>query len=177
MLPRHLAWSVLPCSRLSFGAFVAVLAPMFAMAMLAGQAQARPNGDWISLKIGAFEVQAEVAATADKRSRGLMFRESLPDNHGMLFVFEGPSKICMWMKNTPLPLTVAFIDAAGTILNLEDMRPHTEQPHCAAAEATYALEMERGWFSDRGLAAGRQVRGLPPAAAAIRPRSLPRNPN
>lgn len=169
-------WSPLRRTPLFLGALVAVLAPIFAMAMLTGQAQARANGDWVALQIGAFVVQAEVAATADKRSRGLMFRKSLPDNHGMLFVFDEPSRICMWMKNTPLPLTVAFIDAAGRILNLEDMAPQSEQSHCAAAEATYALEMERGWFLDRGLTAGRQVKGLPPAAG-IRQRFQQRNPS
>lgn len=139
-------------SRLAAGALAA-------MVLSAASAMAR---DTIPLRLGAFTVQAEVAATPDQRARGLMFREHLADNHGMLFVFERATPICMWMKNTPLPLAVAFVDARGAIINVESMAPRTETPHCAAAPALYALEMADGWFQDRGLGPGRRIEGLPP---------------
>ena len=131
---------------------------LVAMVLFAASAVARET---IPLRLGAFTVQAEVAATPDQRARGLMFRERLADNHGMLFVFEQAAPICMWMKNTPLPLAVAFVDARGAIINVESMVPRTETPHCAAAPALYALEMADGWFQDRGLGPGRRIEGLP----------------
>ena len=112
------------------------MATVAALALSAASAMAK---DTIPLRLGAFTVQADVAATPDQRARGLMFRERLADNHGMLFVFEQAAPICMWMKNTPLPLAVAFVDARGAIINVESMVPRTETPHCAAAPALYAL--------------------------------------
>ena len=115
----------------------------------------------ISLQVGAFKISAEVAADPDQRARGLMHRESLAPDSGMVFVFERPERICMWMKNTPLPLTVAFIDAGGEVINLADMKPRTETPHCAMRPALYALEMEQGWFERRGIGPGKTISGLP----------------
>ncbi len=142
------------------------MATVAALALSAASAMAK---DTIPLRLGAFTVQAEVAATPDQRARGLMFRERLADNHGMLFVFEQAAPICMWMKNTPLPLAVAFVDARGAIINVESMVPRTETPHCAAAPALYALEMADGWFQDRGLGPGRRIEGLPPAGSNRQP--------
>jgi uncharacterized membrane protein (UPF0127 family) len=78
----------------------------------------------------------------------------------MLFVFDEAAPHCMWMKNTLIPLSVAFIDANGTIVNIADMQPHSEQPHCASAPAVFALEMARGWFAQRGVKAGMKLGGL-----------------
>jgi uncharacterized membrane protein (UPF0127 family) len=105
-------------------------------------------------------IRAEVADRDATRSLGLMHRTSLPQNGGMLFVFDQDAIHCMWMKNTLIPLSVAFLDAQGAIINIADMQPHSEQSHCAARPARYALEMTQGWFAQRGLRAGTRLRGL-----------------
>ena len=110
-------------------------------------------------------VRAEVAADFPTRMQGLMHRESLAPNGGMLFVFDEAAAHCMWMKNTLIPLSVAFVDANGTIINIADMQPHSEQPHCASAPALFALEMTRGWFAQRGVKAGMKLGGLERFAA------------
>ena len=115
----------------------------------------------LGLSIKSFQVQAEVADRPASRAKGLMYRESLPDNHGMLFVFDAPSRQCMWMKNTPLPLSVAFIKADGRISNIAQMQPQTETIHCASEDVLYALEMAQGWFWARAIKAGDAVQGLP----------------
>ncbi|MRD55861.1 DUF192 domain-containing protein [Betaproteobacteria bacterium LSUCC0115] len=113
------------------------------------------------LSIKSFRVQAEVADRPASRARGLMYRDSLADNHGMLFVFDAPSRQCMWMKNTPLPLSVAFVKADGQIANIAQMQPQTETIHCASEDVLYALEMAQGWFWARAIKPGDVVQGLP----------------
>ena len=115
------------------------------------------------LVIGSHQIQAEVAATAQARSYGLMHRAHLPPDTGMLFVFESIGKPCFWMKNTPLPLSIAFIDADGYIVNIADMTPHSMTSHCPAAPILYALEMEQGWFLQKDIQAGTRIAHLPPA--------------
>lgn len=114
----------------------------------------------VQLRAGMHLIRAEVAADHETRGRGLMFRKSLERNAGMLFVFERAGGHCMWMKNTYVPLSVAFLDAQGVIINIADMEPHSEQSHCAARPATYALEMNRGWFAERGIKPGMRLGGL-----------------
>ena len=114
----------------------------------------------IQLSAGMHLIRAEVAADMSTRSRGLMFRKSLAPNAGMVFVFDEASLHCMWMKNTLIPLSVAFLDERGAIINIADMQPHSEQSHCAARPARYALEMTQGWFAQRGIRAGARLRGL-----------------
>jgi uncharacterized protein len=120
----------------------------------------------LQLSAGMYLVRAEVANTFDTRGTGLMFRKSLAANEGMLFVFPDAEIHCMWMKNTLVPLSVAFIDPAGTIVSIAEMQPQTETTHCAAAPAKYALEMSRGWFAAKGLKAGTAIRGLDKAPPA-----------
>lgn len=118
------------------------------------------------LRIEEHAIRAEIANTEESRRRGLMFRKRLPENQGMIFVYPAKGRYGMWMKNTPIPLSVAFIDEHGRIVNIEDMEPFSEQPHMAAGEVKYALEMNQGWFAQRGIAAGNRVKGLdrlPPA--------------
>jgi uncharacterized protein len=115
----------------------------------------------IDLHIGEQRLTAEVVDTEPLRRQGLMFRESLPENHGMLFVWSEPARYAMWMQNTPLPLSVAFIDADGRIVNIEHMKPHTTRVHRARTPVIYALEMEQGWFESRGIRPGDRVTGLP----------------
>jgi hypothetical protein len=92
--------------------------------------------------------------------QGLMNRRSLAQNAGMIFVFDEAGIHCMWMKNTLVPLSVAFLGEDGAIINIADMAPHSEQSHCAARPARYALEMNRGWFAERGIKPGARLRGL-----------------
>ena len=114
----------------------------------------------LKLRVGGHRIIAEVAATLEARDVGLMNRRSLPADHGMLFVFPEAHRHCMWMHNTQIPLSVAFIDDMGAIVNIEDMQPDTTDYHCAARPVRYALEMERGWFKRRGLVAGVHIDGL-----------------
>lgn len=114
----------------------------------------------VSLAAGVHLIRAEVADNDPARARGLMFRRSLGQNQGMLFVFEDAAAHCMWMKNTFIPLSVAFLDDSGTITNIENMQPQTEDAHCAARAVRYALEMEQGWFAQRGIRAGFRLRGI-----------------
>ena len=112
------------------------------------------------LRVKGHAVRVEVANTDDSRNTGLMFRASLPDNQGMLFVYEAEGRHAMWMKNTLIPLSVAFIDHAGHIVNIEDMQPRTEDAHSAKASAAFSLEMNQGWFKKRGIKEGDRVQGL-----------------
>lgn len=117
------------------------------------------------LTIGKHKVMAEVAITPDQRSVGLMHRFSLKPDHGMLFVFERADMQFFWMKNTFIPLSIAFIAADGRIVNIEDMRPQTVESHYSKAPVLYALEMRKGWFAERGIGPGATVEGI---AAAIK---------
>ncbi len=129
--------------------------------LAAGAAAAQPPPlPTVQLGAGMHLIRAEVADRDATRAMGLMHRTALPPNGGMLFVFDEHAVHCMWMKNTPLPLSVAFIDEAGAIINIADMQPHTEDSHCAARPARYALEMAQGWFAERGIRAGFRLRGL-----------------
>ena len=116
-----------------------------------------------ALTAGMHVVKAEIARTDAERAQGLMFREDLPRNAGMVFVFDAPARQCMWMKDTPLPLSVAFIDADGKIVNIIDMQPHTLDSHCSTkgVPVRYALEMHQGWFRQRHIKAGMRIGNLP----------------
>jgi len=118
----------------------------------------------VTLKVGGHVLSAEVAATADQQQTGLMNRRSLPANHGMVFVWPQAQPVCMWMKNTLIPLSVAFIAADGRIVNIADMQPETEDVHCAQTDVRYALETPLHWFSRHGVKSGAQVTGLPAPA-------------
>lgn len=114
----------------------------------------------VDLAVGMHLIHAEVADSMGTRMEGLMYRKSMPQGAGMVFVFDENAAHCMWMKNTLIPLSVAFIDEAGEIINIADMQPQSEQTHCAARAARYALEMNKGWFAQRGIKAGARFRGL-----------------
>jgi uncharacterized membrane protein (UPF0127 family) len=120
----------------------------------------------IPLSINAHRLVAEIAATTETRTVGLMHRFSLKPDHGMVFVFSTPQPLAFWMKNTFVPLSIAFISADGRILNIEDMAPQTESTHPSKGPALYTLEMKKGWFAERGIAAGDQVKGLERAPKA-----------
>jgi len=115
----------------------------------------------IKLSAGMHVIQAEVAKTPQEHAIGLMFRQTMPTNDGMLFIFERPSQQCFWMKNTLLPLSVAFVADDGSITNIEAMKPQTLDSHCSTKEVRYVLEMNDGWFAKRGIKPGMKIQGAP----------------
>lgn len=128
-----------------------------ALGFLASTAHAQLASETLTIRF--FQVTAEVARLPGERAQGLMGRPTLPVNHGMLFVFEEPERQCFWMRNTPLALTIAFIDDQGAIVNFADMEPFSDEAHCSAKPVRFALEMERGWFKRRGVLEGDKVSG------------------
>jgi len=115
----------------------------------------------IPLTAGMHVIQAEIAITPEQRAIGLMHRKTMPTNNGMLFVFEAPEPQCFWMRNTLLPLSIAFIADDGSVVNIADMQPMTETSHCSDKPVRYALEMNQGWFAKRGIKAGIKLKGQP----------------
>lgn len=130
-------------------------------AALTTLAQAQSALPVVPLTAGMYAIQAEVAATPEQRERGLMYRKSMPANAGMLFIFDEKAGHCFWMKNTDLPLSIAFLADDGSIVNIEDMAPQTEDNHCPRAAVRYALEMNKGWFAQKGIKPGARIGGLP----------------
>ena len=115
----------------------------------------------VELKAGIYRIQAELADTPKSREVGLMNRTNLPTNSGMLFVFEQKAGNCFWMKNTKIPLSIAFIADDGKIVNIDEMQADTTNNHCPIVAVRYALEMNRQWFSDRVIVPGTVIQGLP----------------
>ena len=115
----------------------------------------------VTLSAGMHLIQAELAQTSEQRSIGLMHRPKMGANEGMLFVFESASEQCFWMKNTLLPLSIAFLADDGQVVNIEDMAPQTLNGHCSKRPVRYALEMNQGWFAKRGIKAGSRLQGGP----------------
>lgn len=114
----------------------------------------------VKLNAGIHLIHAEVADTPATRMQGLMYRKTLDGNRGMVFIFDEAGRHCMWMRNTYIPLSAAFIDDRGTIVNIADMTPQSEDLHCAARPVRYVLEMNQGWFAARGLAPGARIVGV-----------------
>mgnify|MGYP000011397016 CR=1 FL=1 len=113
----------------------------------------------IKLQLGMYQIDTQVAQTPDQRSIGLMFRSEMPAHEGMLFVFEQASVQCFWMRNTLLPLTAAFVADDGTIVNLVDMKPQSDDSHCSKKPVRFVLEMNQGWFAKRNIQAGFKLTG------------------
>jgi uncharacterized membrane protein (UPF0127 family) len=136
---------------------IAAVLAVLALSASASAQQAMPTTD---LSVGMYRIEAEVAATQPNRELGLMHRKSMPAQHGMLFVFDRPARHCMWMRNTLMPLAVAFLDEQARIINIEEMQPQTDDNHCAAAPAKFALEMNAGWYKSRGFGPGTVIHGI-----------------
>lgn len=145
-----------PIGRLAVGLF---LGTSLSLAALAQQAQM--NLPRIKLSAGMHLLDIQVAQTNQERQIGLMHRREMPQHEGMLFVFEQPATQCFWMRNTLLPLTAAFVADDGTIVNLADMKPQTDDSHCSHQPVRYVLEMNRGWFAKRNIQAGYKLGGAP----------------
>lgn len=114
-----------------------------------------------TLTVSEYQIQAEIADTPALRRRGLMERVALAEDAGMLFVFAQPNRQhCFWMRDTYIPLDVAFLDASGRILQISSMEPLSERTHCSRQAAAYALEVSRNWFSHKGIGVGDQIQGV-----------------
>lgn len=115
----------------------------------------------VDLRIGPAKLAAEVADTPDSRATGLMFRDSLPPDQGMLFVFEQPQQANFWMKSTKIPLSIGFLDSSGTLLEIRNMQPFDETPVTSRSErVAYALEVNQGWFDRNHVHLGTKAEGL-----------------
>ena len=150
-------------SRVGWSCFSGMQGAAFAGLILFGSASTwaqQPDLPTIAINAGIYVIQAEVAATPITRQQGLMRRKSMAQGAGMLFLFDETAGQCMWMKNTLIPLSVAFIDERGQIVNIADMKPLDETSHCALRPVRYALEMNQGWFKKRGIAPGTLIEGL-----------------
>ena len=119
----------------------------------------------ITLSAGIHQIDTQLAITSEQQATGLMYRNEMPQNEGMLFVFEQATVQCFWMKNTRLALTAAFVADDGTIVNLENMKPQTTESHCSAKPVRYVLEMNQGWFAKKGVKPGSKLSGRPFSAS------------
>lgn len=160
---HHKLRSVLPYGKPLLRACLMPLAACAAMWMAPACAQnavaetAQMHLPRTQLRAGKARMDVQVASTAHQLQTGLMHRREMPADEGMLFVFPQAAMQCFWMKNTHLPLTAAFVAADGTIVNLADMQPFSEQNHCSARPVPYVLEMHQGWFKRKGIRPGMRI--------------------
>lgn len=156
-----MALSALPRRLPSTLRISALLAACAVAGLAHAQAEPQLTLPRVPLTAGFYQIDAQVAATPAQRETGLMHRKQMPQQEGMLFVFEQPATQCFWMKNTLLPLTAAFVADDGTLVNLADMRPQTLDSHCSSKPVRYVLEMNQGWFAKKGIKAGARLGGAP----------------
>ena len=133
-------------------------------ALLSGPSHAQQQAQQlqtISLRAGMRIIKAELALTPEQHQIGLMHRTSMGANEGMLFVFERPGQQCFWMKNTLIPLQIAFVADDGTVVNLAEMKPKSLESHCSTRPVRFVLEMNTAWFTKHGLQAGSRLGGEP----------------
>ena len=140
-------------------AAVLLLNGTFSQAQRSGEQPQRLQA--ITLNAGMHNIKAEVAQTPEQRQKGLMYRRDLASHEGMLFIFDEATPQCFWMKNTPTPLTIAFLADDGSIVNLADMKPFDEASHCSSKPVRFVLEMNQGWFDKRGIKPGFKLIGQP----------------
>lgn len=120
-----------------------------------------------ALTLGTNSLSAEIASDDASRELGLMSRTNLGTNEAMVFVFPSPRQVAFWMKDTPSPLSIAYVGPSGRIFEIHDMKPFDETPIPSASSAiVYAIEVPQGWFATHGVLAGSQVGGLPSASSA-----------
>jgi len=136
-----------------------------ALAVICATAMAQPGPQprlrTTPLTAGMHVIQAELAQSQEQQMVGMMFRREMGANDGMLFVNDEAGQRCFWMRNTLLPLSIAFIADDGSIVNIADMAPQTEDSHCSEKPVRFALEMRQGWFGKHGIKAGFKLRGAP----------------
>jgi uncharacterized protein len=136
-------------------------AATLAAAAACAQTGPQPKLPTVPLTAGMHVIQAEIAQTPEQQATGMMFRREMGRNEGMLFVNDAAAERCFWMKNTLIPLAIAFIADDGTIVNIAEMPAQTLDSHCSAKPVRYALEMNKGWFARHGIGAGSKLRGAP----------------
>jgi uncharacterized membrane protein (UPF0127 family) len=127
----------------------------------AAQSGPQPKLATVPLTAGMHAISAEVARTQEQRQMGLMLRTSMAPHEGMLFVFDDSAVHCFWMRNTLLPLSIAFIADDGRIVDIVDMKPKSEESNCPSRPVRFALEMNKGWFAQRAIKPGFQLSGEP----------------
>ncbi|CAB3647337.1 DUF192 domain-containing protein [Paraburkholderia rhynchosiae] len=160
LMARFAVAAILPFAAMSFAALNTVPAQAQQMPAGAKQPSEFPRA---KLTAGMFVIDAAVAANDADREQGLMYRTSLAPNEGMLFVFNENAVHCFWMKNTLIPLSIAFIRADGTVTDIDEMQAETTSNHCPKNNGVYALEMSKGWFTSKGIKPGMKIQGLPAA--------------
>jgi uncharacterized protein len=139
---------------------------LFGLCALVARAQGVPQDlPAITLTAGMHNIRAAVAISPEQQMTGLMYRRQMAQHEGMLFVYDDLARRCFWMKNTFLPLSIAFLADDGTVVNIEDMQPQALDSHCSAKPVRYALEMNQGWFAKRGIKPGFRLAGKPFSAA------------
>ena len=148
----HPSQSASLCRRL---ALLTLFAPLWATAQPGPQLDLQRT----KLSAGMHLIDAQIARTPEQRQIGLMMRRDMPQQEGMIFVFEQATRQCFWMKNTLLPLTAAFLAEDGRIVNMADMKPQTEYAHCSDEPVRYVLEMNKGWFAKKGIQPGSKLGG------------------
>lgn len=121
----------------------------------------QPRLPTATLTVGMHRITAELAVTPQQQMMGMMWRTEMGASEGMLFVNEDKGVRCFWMRNTLIPLTIAFLDDDGSIVNTADMQPRSDATHCSTRPVRYALEMPQGWFERRGIKPGTRIRGGP----------------
>ncbi|MDB5730381.1 MAG: hypothetical protein JWQ03_276 [Variovorax sp.] len=143
--------------------FLALLASALLLPVAAPLAQEQPqmNLQRVRLNAGMYQIDAQLATAPAEHQTGLMYREAMPQQEGMLFVFAQPSVQCFWMKNTLIPLTAAFVADDGRIVNLADMKPRTLESHCSDEPVRFVLEMNQGWFARKNIKKGYKLGGAP----------------
>lgn len=139
---------------------ILIFATFFCTKLFSKNQQTYVNKRLVSLLINNYIIRAEVADNPELRTLGLMFRKNIKSNYGMLFKYKNSKNHCMWMKNTLVPLSVAFIDKNYIIINIHQMKPNDETPHCSEKSSKYAIEMKSGWFSDKKITSGHKVYGV-----------------
>jgi uncharacterized membrane protein (UPF0127 family) len=138
---------------------VLLAAAVFAAGAVQAQSGPQPKLPTVPLTAGMHIIQAEVAQTPEQQATGMMFRREMGKNEGMLFVNAEAGQRCFWMRNTLLPLAIAFIADDGTIVNIAEMKAQSDDSHCSAKPVRYALEMNKGWFAQHGIQPGFKLRG------------------
>ena len=170
---KHSRWFLIsfvaapqPGQRSRPGAWPLAAALLLSISMLASrpvwaQPAPQPRLATVQLQAGMHNIVAELAQTPAQQQLGMMMRTEMATHEGMLFVFEDVSPRCFWMKNTLLPLSIAFIEDDGTVVNIAEMKPRSEASHCSEKPVRYALEMNQGWFSKRAIKPGFRLKGPP----------------
>lgn len=139
----------------------AALVALFFAGTAGAQTGPQPRLKTVPLSAGMHVIQAELAITPEQQQIGMMFRRSMGTNEAMLFIDPRPGVRCFWMRNTLIPLSIAFLADDGTVVNVAEMKPQSDESHCSARPVRYALEMNEGWFDKRGIKPGSRIRGGP----------------